>query len=218
MGSLGFFRGSSVLVTGTAGTGKSSIAASFANAACARGERALYFAFEESPSQILRNMKSLNLPLEKWIKAGRLKILSVRPTTLGLENHLVSICQQIEDFKPNVVVVDPITNLIAAGNQSSVKAMLTRLIDLLKGSQITALFTNLSLGNENQTSTEISSLMDTWIMVRDIEQDGSRKRAIYVLKSRGMEHSSEVREFTISGRGVRVHPASEFRSQVRKLA
>jgi circadian clock protein KaiC len=218
MGSLGFFRGSSVLVTGTAGTGKSSIAASFANAACARGERALYFAFEESPSQILRNMKSLNLPLEKWIKSGQLRIISVRPTTLGLENHLASICQQIEDFKPNVVVVDPITNLIAAGNQSSVKAMLTRLIDLLKGSQITALFTNLSLGNENQTSTEISSLMDTWIMVRDIEQDGSRKRAIYVLKSRGMEHSSEVREFTISSRGVRVHPASEFRSQARKLA
>jgi circadian clock protein KaiC len=216
MGSLGFFRGSSVLVTGTAGTGKSSIAASFANAACARGERALYFAFEESPSQILRNMKSLNLRLDKWIKAGSLKIISVRPTTLGLENHLASICQQIEDFRPNVVIVDPITNLISAGNQTSVKAMLTRLIDLLKGRQITALFTNLSLGGETQTSTEISSLMDTWIMVRDVEHDGARKRAIYVLKSRGMEHSSEVREFTISSRGVRVSSGPEVKPKVRK--
>jgi circadian clock protein KaiC len=176
----------------------------------------LYFAFEESPSQILRNMKSLNLPLEKWIKAGLLQIISVRPTTMGLENHLASMGQEIQDFAPNVVVVDPITNLISAGNQSSVKAMLTRLIDLLKGSQITALFTNLSLNNENQTSTEISSLMDTWIMVRDIEQNGARKRAIYVLKARGMEHSSEVREFTISSRGVRVNSASESKPQLRK--
>ncbi len=204
MGGLGYFCGSSVLVTGTAGTGKSSIAATFANAACARGERSLYFAFEESPSQILRNMKSLNLPLERWIKRGLMEIDSVRPTTLGLENHLASMCKKVDDFKPDVVIVDPITNLISAGNQSAVKAMLTRLIDLLKGRQITALFTNLSIGGEEQTSTEISSLMDTWIMVRDVEKEGSRRRAIYVLKSRGMEHSSEVREFTISNRGVQV--------------
>ncbi len=214
MGNLGYFRGSSVLITGTAGTGKSSIAASFANAACQRSERALYFAFEESPSQILRNMKSLNLPLDKWMKSGRLKIISVRPTTLGLENHLASMCIEIDNFKPDVVVVDPITNLIAVGNQTSVKGMLTRLIDLLKGKQVTALFTNLSIGADEQTSTEISSLMDTWIMVREIETDGSRKRAIYVLKSRGMSHSSDVREFTISNRGVMVRPGSVSRSQV----
>ena len=216
MGNLGYFRGSSVLITGTAGTGKSSIAASFANASCARREKALYFAFEESPSQILRNMKSLNLPLEKWIKSGRLKIISVRPTTLGLENHLAAMCQEIDTFDPDVVVVDPITNLIAVGNQTSVKGMLTRLIDLLKGKQVTALFTNLSLGMDEQTSTEISSLMDTWIMVREIERDGSRKRVIYVLKSRGMSHSSEVREFSISNRGVQVDAGSVSRSQLAK--
>jgi circadian clock protein KaiC len=216
MGNLGFFRGSSVLVTGTAGTGKSSIAATFANAACQRGQRALYFAFEESPSQILRNMKSLGLPLEKWLRAGQLKILSVRPTTVGLENHLATMAQEVQTFKPDVVVVDPITNLIAVGNQTSVKGMLTRLIDLLKSRQITALFTNLSLGHEEQTSTEISSLMDTWIMVREIERDGSRKRVIYVLKSRGMAHSSDVQEFTISDRGVRVGSGSEATANVRK--
>lgn len=216
MGNLGYFRGSSVLVTGTAGTGKSSIAASFANAACQRGERALYFAFEESQSQILRNMKSLNLPLDKWLKAGRLQINAVRPTTLGLENHLASMCQEIERIGPDVVVVDPITNLIAVGNQTSVKGMLTRLIDLLKSKQVTALFTNLSIGGVELTSTEISSLMDTWIMVREIEAHGSRKRVIYVLKSRGMAHSSDVREFTISNRGVQVSPGSVLRSQAAK--
>jgi circadian clock protein KaiC len=204
MGGLGYFRGSSVLITGTAGTGKSSIAASFANAACARGEKALYFAFEESPSQILRNMKSLNLPLGKWLKAERLSILAVRPTTMGLENHLATMCEQIDKFNPNVVVIDPITNLVSVGNDTSVKAMLTRLIDLLKGKQVTALFTNLSLGYDEPTSTEISSLMDTWIMVRDVETGEDRKRVIYVLKSRGMAHSSSVREFTISNRGVRI--------------
>lgn len=216
MGDLGYFRGSSVLITGTAGTGKSSIAASFANAACNRGERALYFAFEESPSQILRNMKSLNLPLDKWMKNERLKIISVRPTTLGLENHLASMCQEIDTFRPDVVIVDPITNLISVGNQTSVKSMLTRLIDMLKSKQVTALFTNLSIGADEQTSTEISSLMDTWIMVREVEADGSRKRVIYVLKSRGMSHSPEVREFTISSRGVQVEPGSVSRSHVNK--
>ncbi|HWR16679.1 MAG TPA: circadian clock protein KaiC [Terriglobales bacterium] len=204
MGGLGFFRGSSILVTGTAGTGKSSIAASFVSAACQRGERALYFAFEESPSQILRNMSSLSLTLDRWIKKGLLKIISVRPTSMGLENHLAAMCQEIDRFQPTVVAVDPITNLISVGSTSSVKSMLTRLIDLLKSRQVTALFTNLSTGELEQTSTEISSLMDTWIMVKEIQFDGSRKRVIYVLKSRGMEHSSDMREFTISSKGVQV--------------
>ncbi|HET9698014.1 MAG TPA: circadian clock protein KaiC [Terriglobales bacterium] len=206
MGGLGFFRGSSVLVTGTAGTGKSSIASSFVDAACARGERALYFAFEESPDQILRNMRSLGIRLDKWIKQGLLKIIAVRPTTRGLENHLASICKDLDEFRPKVAAVDPITNLISIGTPTSVKAMLTRLVDILKGRQITALFTNLMVGDRAETNTEISSLMDTWIMVRDFEIEGSRRRLIYVLKSRGMEHSADVREFTISSRGVRVTP------------
>ncbi len=204
MGDLGFFRGSSVLVTGTAGTGKSSIAASFVAAACQRGERALYFAFEESPSQILRNMRSLGLRLDRWIKSGLLKIISIRPTTMGLESHLASMCQDVDDFDPSIVVIDPITNLISVGNQTSVKAMLTRLIDLLKSKQVTALFTNLSVGTLEQTSTEISSLMDTWIMVRDVESDGTRRRVIQVLKSRGMEHSPDMRDFTIGSHGIQV--------------
>lgn len=206
MGGLGFFRGSSVLVTGTAGTGKSSIASSFVNAACERGERAIYFAFEESPDQILRNMRSLGIRLDKWIKQDLLRIIAVRPTTRGLENHLASICKDLEEFRPKVAAVDPITNLISIGTPTSVKAMLTRVVDILKGRQVTALFTNLMVGDSAETNTEISSLMDTWIMVRDFEIEGSRRRLLYVLKSRGMEHSADVREFTISSRGVRVTP------------
>jgi circadian clock protein KaiC len=174
LGGKGFFRTSSVLVTGTAGTGKSSVAASFVNASCARGERSLYFAFEESESQILRNMHSLGMPLEKWIRQRSLQIHSVRPTTMGLENHLATMCKAIEDWRPRIVVVDPITNLISVGTAISVKAMLTRLIDLLKIHQVTAMFTNLSLAGEEITSTEISSLMDVWLSLKEIEIDGAR--------------------------------------------
>ena len=175
--------GSSVLVTGTAGTGKSSIAASFLAMLPVRGERAVYFAFEESPSQILRNMRSLGLRLDRWIKAGLLKIISVRPTSMGLENHLASMCQQIDDLRPNVAAIDPITNLIAVGTQLSVKAMLTRLIDLLKGARLLPSSTNLSTASMEQTSTEI--LMDTDISVEEIPSDSSRKRFVDVLKARG---------------------------------
>jgi circadian clock protein KaiC len=216
MGNLGFFRGSSILVAGTAGTGKSSLAAGFVNAACKRGERSLYFAFEESPSQILRNMKSLGFSLDRWMKNGSLQIVAVRPTAMGLENHLATMCQDIDSFRPDVVVVDPITNLISVGDQTSVKSMLTRLIDLLKSRQVTALFTNLSVGTLEQTSTEISSLMDTWIMVREIEMDGTRRRVIYILKSRGMEHSPDMREFIISSRGIQVQPAADVLKRVRQ--
>jgi len=204
LGGKGFFRASSVLVTGTAGTGKSSVAASFANASCAHGERALYFAFEESESQILRNMHSLGIPLERWIRKGLLQIHSVRPTSMGLENHLATMCQVIEDYRPSIVVVDPITNLISVGTSISVKAMLTRLIDLLKTHQITALFTNLSLSGEQITSTEISSLMDAWLSLNEIEIDGARQRILYVLKARGMAHSNRVHRFTISDKGIRI--------------
>ena len=216
LGGEGFFRASSVLVTGTAGTGKSSIAASFVNAACQRGERALYFAFEESESQILRNMKSLGMPLEKWIKRGLLQIHSVRPTTMGLENHLATIFKQIDDYKPSVVAVDPITNLISVGTTISVKAMLTRLIDLLKSHQITAMFTNLSFsGSENEvTSTEISSLMDAWVSLNEVDIDGVRQRAVYVLKARGMSHSNRVHRFTISDKGIQIEDSVQAEERV----
>lgn len=204
LGDRGFFRGSSILVTGTAGTGKSILAAHFANAACARGERCVYFAFEESPSQILRNMRSVGLDLEHWLRKGLLTIQATRPTTTGLENHLVKMHRAVVDISPTTVVVDPITNLVSVGDKTAVKSMLTRLIDFLKMQQITAFFTNLStpsLGAE-QTMTEISSLMDVWISVRDVEEGIARRRLLYILKSRGMAHSNQVREFRISDRGL----------------
>jgi len=213
LGAKGFFRASSVLVTGTAGTGKSSVAASFVNSACKRGERAMYFAFEESESQILRNMLSLGMPLERWIQRKRLQISAVRPTSMGLENHLAVMCKAIEDYRPSIVVVDPITNLISVGTALSVKAMLTRLIDLLKTHQITALFTNLSISGEEITSTEISSLMDAWLSLKEVEIDGVRQRIMYVLKARGMAHSNRVHRFTISDRGIRIE--NEVQGQER---
>lgn len=202
----GFFRGSSILVTGTAGTGKSSFASFFAHAACERGERALYFAFEESPSQILRNMRSVGLNLEKWIKRGLLRIHAVRPTSTGLEGHLAGMHKLIMDYKPEVVVIDPITNLISIGEVGAVKAMLTRLIDFLKLEGITAMFTNLTLeGAMEQTVIGISSLMDSWILLRDVEAGEARQRVLYLLKSRGMAHSNRMVEFELSERGITLH-------------
>ena len=211
LGGKGFFRNSSVLISGTAGTGKSSFAAHFAKAACARGERCLYLAFEESPSQIQRNMQSVGLNLEPWIQKGLLKILASRPTSTGLEGHLARIHRDVEEFKPSVVVVDPITNLVSAGDSPAVKSMLTRLIDYLKLENITALFTNLTVkGLVEETSIGISSLMDTWILLREMEnylRDVSgdtpeRQRAIHILKSRGMSHSRKMEPFEISDHGI----------------
>jgi len=191
------------LVSGTAGTGKTSISASFASATCQKSERCLYFAFEESPNQIIRNMKSIGIDLEPWTRKGLLKFHAVRSTFYGLETHLVQMQKLIDDFKPTAVIVDPITNLINAGDQNDVKSMLTRLIDYLKSKQITALFTNLThLASLEQTESEVSSIMDTWILLRDIELGGERNRGIYILKSRGMAHSNQIREFLITGKGV----------------
>ena len=211
VGGRGFYRASSVLITGTAGTGKSILAAHFANASCARGERCVYFAFEESPSQILRNMRSVGLDLGRWIEKGLLTIHATRPTSTGLENHLVQMHRLIVDSMPATVIVDPITNLISVGDPPAVKSMLTRLIDYLKLRQITAFFTNLSSGSQDAeaTSTEISSLMDVWISVRDVEHGIARRRLLYVLKSRGMGHSNQVREFQISDRGLKIVHAVE---------
>jgi circadian clock protein KaiC len=207
LGGKGFFRGSSVLITGTAGTGKSSFAAAFADAACARGERALYFAYEESPSQILRNMSSVGIHLEKWIKRGLLKIHAIRPTAAGLEAHLAGMYHEIQEFKPNIVIVDPITNLIAVGDLLSVKGMLTRLIDFLKLKQITAMFTNLVFQDEvEETAVGISSLMDSWLVLRDVPHgEAERVRTLNLLKSRGMAHDTRMHNFTLSAKGIDIH-------------
>jgi len=203
MAGKGFFRGSSILISGTAGTGKSSFAAAFADCACSNNERALYFAFEESPSQILRNMGSVGINLNRWINKGLLHINAARPTTSGLEGHLALMYNEIQEFRPEVVIIDPITNLISVGNVESVKSMLTRLIDFLKTKGITAMFTNLIFGEEpEERAIGISSLMDTWLMLRDVSQGNERVRTLNLLKSRGMPHDTRVRTFTLSSKGI----------------
>jgi circadian clock protein KaiC len=203
-GGKGFFQGSSILVSGTAGTGKTSIAACFANEVCNNKKKCLYFAFEESPKQILRNMKSINLDLQKHIDNGLLEFHASRPTLYGLEMHLVAIYKIIKRFKPAAVILDPITNLITVGSVSEVKSMLIRLIDFLQDEQITVMFTALSLNTvvSEQTDEGVSSLVDTWLLVRDIESNGERNRGLYIMKSRGMSHSNQVREFTITDKGL----------------
>lgn len=204
LGGKGYFRGTSVLISGTAGTGKSSLAAYFVDAASRRGERSLYFAFEESPQQIIRNMRSIALNIEPWTKKGLLQFHASRPTLYGLETHLAVMHKQIKDFAPRVVIVDPISNLINTGSASEVSAMLLRLVDFLKAQQITALFTSLTspTANLEQTDVGVSSVMDTWLLLRDIELGGERNRGIYVLKSRGMAHSNQIREFVITDDGI----------------
>jgi circadian clock protein KaiC len=200
----GFFRGSSILVSGTAGTGKTSIAAYFANDVCERKEKCIYFAFEESPKQIIRNMKSINVDLKKHVDSGLLEFHASRPTLYGLEMHLVAMYKLIKKFKPKAVVLDPITNLVTVGSVSEVKSMLIRLIDFLQEEQITVMFTALSLNNivSEQTDEGVSSLVDAWVLVRDIEFNGERNRGMYIMKSRGMKHSNQVREFVITDKGL----------------
>ena len=203
MGGKGFFRGTSILVSGTPGTGKSSVSAHFVNAACERGERCLYFAFEESQNQILRNMTSIGLDLARWIKKGLLRFHSDRPSAHGLEMHLITLFKRIRQFKPNVVVIDPVTNFIQLGNESEVKAMLTRLVDYLKNHGITAMFTSLTSGGDLEDSmTGVSSLMDTWILLRSQDTGGMRDHGMYILKSRGMAHSNGIRQFRFTDKGI----------------
>lgn len=200
----GFFRGSSVLVSGTAGTGKTNIAANFADAACKRGERCIFFAFEESSQQIIRNMRSIGLDLQQHVDAGLLKFHAARPTLNGLEMHLVRIHKIVEEFDPQVVILDPITNLITVGSVSEVKSMLIRLIDFLQAKGVTVMFTALALLTvvNEQTDEGVSSLVDAWLLVRDIEENGERNRGLYIMKSRGMKHSNQVREFVITDEGL----------------
>jgi len=202
----GYFRGNSVLASGTAGTGKSSVAAHFAEATCRRGERCLYFAFEESASQIARNMRSIGVDLEPWIRRDLLRVHAQRPTALGLEAHLVAMHRVIEEYQPRVVVVDPVTNMIAVGSETEVKAMLARLIDFMKLRQITALFTSLTEGGRaaERTDLGVSSLMDVWMLLGNQEANGERNRTIQVVKARGMAHSNQVREFVMTDAGIKL--------------
>jgi circadian clock protein KaiC len=204
LGGQGYYRGSSILVSGTAGCGKTSISAHLADASSRRGERVLYFAFEESERQMVRNMRSIGLDLEPWIKKGLLRFHASRPSLHGLEMHLVTIHKLISEFKPNVVIIDPISNFTAAGNIGEVHSMLLRLIDFLKAQQITAFFTSLTSGGNNveRTETEVSSMIDTWLLLRDIELGGERNRGLYVLKARGIAHSNQIREFLLTSQGI----------------
>ena len=203
----GYYRGSTVLLSGTAGSGKTTLASCFAAATCSRGERCLYIAFEESPKQVARNMRAIGLDLDEWTRKGLLFCEAWRPTQFGMEMHLLRIHKLIEQIKPRAVIIDPITNLIdSAANQKEVYSVLLRLIDTMKGRGITAVFVSLTGGGEDleRTNVGISSLTDTWILLRDTEINGERNRVLYVLKARGMAHSNQLREFRLSSDGVQL--------------
>jgi len=203
----GYYRGSSILVSGTAGSGKSSLAALLAQQACKEGKRCLHIAFEESPQQTIRNMRSVGINLEPYVQKGLLRLEAWRPTQSGLEMHLLRIHKLVERYDPAVVIVDPVTNLMV-GNTREVHAMLMRLMDFLKTRQITAFFTALTQGGQalERCEVQISSLIDTWLLVRDVELNGERNRCLYVLKSRGMANSNQVREFVMTWNGIRLLP------------
>lgn len=207
LGGKGCFRGSSVLVSGSAGSGKTSIAAHFASAACQRGECCLFFSFEESQNQLVRNMLSIGVDLEGWREKGLLRIDAARPTRYGLEMHLAIIHKLVSDFQPQFVVVDPISNFISAGTTTEAGSMLVRLVDVLKSRGITSLYTNLThAGNLEQTDVGISSIIDTWLFLRETEADDERRGVLYILKSRGMAHSKQVRGFRLTDHGIELEP------------
>jgi circadian clock protein KaiC len=202
----GLYRGSTVLISGTAGAGKSSVSAHVAKATCERGERCLLFAYEESPQQIMRNMRTIGIELAPYVRKGLLHCISARPTTFGLEMHLATIHKAIRDYSPTVLIIDPITNFFSIADPREVKAMLMRLVDFLKAQQITAIMTSLTSGGAALEATEagVSSVVDTWLLLRDLEANGERNRAMYVLKSRGTAHSNQLREFVLTPKGVKL--------------
>ena len=205
LGGKGYYRGSSILLSGTAGTGKSSLAAAFVDAACRRGERCLYFSFEESNEQIIRNMRSIGIDLSPHVKKGLLQFHVARPTLYGLEMHLVTMHELIKQYKPEIVVMDPITDFFAVGSHVEVKAVLTRIIDFLKANQITALFTSYTEEDTpNESVVGVSSLIDTWISLRNLENRGEHQRGLFVLKSRGMAHSNQIRSFELTDNGIKI--------------
>jgi circadian clock protein KaiC len=204
LGGEGYYRGSTILVSGTAGAGKSSLSAHFVDAACRRGERCLAFEFEESPQQVVRNMRSIGIDLQQWVDRGLLEFQAARPSVHGLEMHLSRMHRAIERFRPSVVVLDPVSSLISVAAEGDVRATLTRLIDYLKTQGITALLTSLTHGRGEleQTDVAISSIVDTWLLLVTLESSGERNRGLYVLKSRGMGHSNQIREFLLTDHGV----------------
>jgi circadian clock protein KaiC len=206
LGNKGYYRGSTVLVSGTAGVGKSSLAAHFVDAACKRGENVLYFALEESPAQIIRNMRSIGINLEPWVKNGLLMFHAKRPTFYGLESYLTAMHKAVNEFNPQVVIIDPISSFVVGTNEFDAKSMIMRMIDFLKLNRITVFMTHLSSGGTELEHTEInvSSLIDTWLLLRDIEIGGERNRGMYILKSRGMAHSNQIREFKLTDNGVKL--------------
>ena len=206
LGGKGFYRGTSILVSGGAGTGKSSLATHFVQAACQRGERALYMASEQSPDEVIRNMRSIGINIEPWIKRDLLRFYASRPGAFGLEKHLVTIHDLAAEFQPKVVVVDPITNFASTGTHSEVKSMVTRLMDMFKERQITAMFTSLTSGDGAPELGElgVSLQMDAWLLLRNLECNGERNRGLHVLKSRGMAHSNQIREFLLTDHGVQL--------------
>ncbi|HXD78776.1 MAG TPA: circadian clock protein KaiC [Puia sp.] len=204
LGGKGFYRGTAILISGTAGTGKTSVAATFADAACKRKERTLFFSFEESPDQLIRNMRSIGMDLQAHVDSGMLRFSAARPTLYGMEMHLVTIHKQVKTFRPQVVILDPISNLMTAASISEIRSALMRVIDFLRSENITILLTSLNQNtpSNSQTDESISSLVDAWISIRDIEGNGERNRALYIMKSRGMRHSNQVREFVIESKGI----------------
>jgi circadian clock protein KaiC len=206
LGGRGFYRGSSILLSGAAGTGKTTLSAAFADEACQRRERCLYFAFEESTSQIIRNMLSVGIDLAPHIKKGLLRFHVARPSQYGLEMHLVTMYDLINEFKPSVVIMDPITDFSTVGNAAEIKAAVTRIVDFLKSNQITGLFVSITSGHDaaDQSVVGISSLIDAWISLRNLEHNGERRRGLFILKSRGMSHSNQVRSFELTNDGIKI--------------
>ena len=214
----GYYRGSTILLSGTAGTGKTSLAAHFVDAACRRGEPCLYFLFEESPAQLMRNMHSIGINLQQWVQRGLLQFHADRPSRFGLETHLTGMQRAVQVFEPTVTVTDPVTNLLTVGTQNDVRSMLTRVIDYLKMKSITGLFTSLSPGRTEllETDAGISSLMDTWVVLTVDEENRTRRRWLSVLKSRGMAHSNSVREYVLNNDGLQILDSEPAAREARR--
>jgi circadian clock protein KaiC len=200
----GFYRGSSLLLSGVAGTGKTLIGSHFINASCARGERCIFFVFEESAAEVCRNALSVGLDLQKWVDVGLLRFEAARPSLYGLEMHLARMNRDVETFKPSVVVVDPISAF--RGPDQEVHSTLLRMVDLLKRNGISSLFTSLRSGDSDMTGTDqgLSSLMDSWIKLSNVEENGERNRILYIIKSRGSSHSHQVREYLMTNTGIQL--------------
>jgi len=202
----GFFRGSSILVSGVAGSGKSSLAASFVHSAAQRGERAIYFSFEESEGQIVRNMNSIGLDLASFVESDQIRFISARPTFYSLEMHLAIMLREVQKFDPQVVVLDPISAFMESGDRLEVQSMLLRMVDFLKSRGISAIFTHLAHSQDGNVATDagLSSLMDGWILMLNREVNGEFNRELYLLKARGTSHSNQVREFVMSDAGIKL--------------